>query len=83
MISDYDFVRLKLRFFFSSFFWRIIKHHPVSMSVGASSSTIAKVASEDEVGQKWDRCFSDMILKTGLSTLAEYVASYLLYSHYD
>lgn len=37
------------------------------MSVG-SSSTVVRVASEDEAGQKWDRCFSDMILKTGLFT---------------
>jgi hypothetical protein len=26
-----------------------------------------KIASEDELGQKWDRCIADSILKTGIS----------------
>ena len=33
-----------------------------TMSAGA---TPKKIASENELGQKWDRCIADTILKTG------------------
>ena len=31
-----------------------------------SEADARKVASEDEPGQKWDRCVADTILKTGM-----------------
>lgn len=31
-----------------------------------------RVASEDELGQKWDRCLADAIVKTGRSTFMPY-----------
>ena len=35
------------------------------MSEGGGKASGSKVAGEDEVGRKWDRCFSDLLFKTG------------------
>ena len=32
-----------------------------------TENSSSKVASEDELGEKWDRCVADTILKTGMS----------------
>ena len=32
-----------------------------------TENSSSKVASEDELGEKWDRCVADTILKTGTS----------------
>ena len=38
-----------------------------SASATATTGTNEKVvASEDELGQKWDRCIADTVLKTGI-----------------
>lgn len=38
-----------------------------------STTAASKVASEDEPGEKWDRCIADTVIKTGMEAI---IASY-------